>query len=167
MILVESFEGEVGLAGDLNVGHHLVLVPIQTGEHLRVATVVLKVTFANLEEDIENQKKIDDVKFCALLLSRKYFTTENVLSLSQTTLCGQQNFLQSDGTYSNEPEVLYHSKFYAINNRNMTLSSAWSKDLCLDPPFLHYQTLYKMEAIKGNAQQSTNSLSNILFSKQE
>ena len=48
MILVESLEGQLGLASHLNVGDHLVFVLVQVCEHLRVPAVADEVILANL-----------------------------------------------------------------------------------------------------------------------
>ena len=49
VVSVQRLEGEMSLAGDLDVGHHLVLVLVQTGEHLGVTTVTGEPTLADLD----------------------------------------------------------------------------------------------------------------------
>ena len=48
MILVEGLECKLGLARHLDVGDHLVLVLVQAGEHLGLATVVDEVALTDL-----------------------------------------------------------------------------------------------------------------------
>ena len=49
MVLVQSFEGKMSFAGDLNIWHNPVLVLIQAGEQFRMATVVGEVMFTDLK----------------------------------------------------------------------------------------------------------------------
>ena len=51
MIPVERLEGEVRLAGHLDVGHDLVLVLVQAREHLGGAAVGGEVTLADLNRN--------------------------------------------------------------------------------------------------------------------
>ena len=49
VVSVQRLEGEMSLAGDLDVGHHLVLVLVQTGEHLGVTAVAGEPTLTDLD----------------------------------------------------------------------------------------------------------------------
>ena len=52
MVPVQSLEGEMGLAGHLDIRDHFVLVLVQAGEHLRLTTVVDEVALTDLVNTI-------------------------------------------------------------------------------------------------------------------